>query len=221
MASPIQPLADFLPYVLPEAPSCPAPTAEFQLRMAAIEFCERTRCWRHLTTVAVSSENRTIAAPALTSIHEFEEVTHDGRPLTPTQFTDTEASALTGELMEGPPKYITQTEPGLVTIFPYQAGTLRISMFLKPQHGTLFGYDPINPLRDSLNVVPQFMLAQHAQSLAHGALARILRLPNEPWTDPGRSQFHAMQFEKAIGGHFSNNLRGQQRAPVRVKAQWM
>lgn len=221
MASPTTPLASFLPYVLPEATACPAPTAEFQLRMAAIEFCERTRCWRHLTSVVVSAENTTIAAPALTTIHEFEEATHDGRLLTPTQYTEVEAEALKGELREGQPQYITQTEPGKVTIYPYAAGTLRLSMFLKPQHGTLFGADPVNPLRDALNMVPPFMLEQHATALAHGALARILRLPGETWTDGERAMFHHSKFEAAVGACSTSNMRGQQRAPVRTKAQWI
>lgn len=221
MASPTTPLASFLPYVLPEAAACPSPTAEFQLRLAAIEFCERTRCWRHLTSVAVSAENSTLAAPALTTIHEFEEATFDGKLLVPTQYTAIEAEALKGELREGQPTHITQTEPGKVTIYPYAAGTLRLSMFLKPQHGTLFGFDPVNPLRDALNVVPPFMLEQHAAALAHGALARILILPRQTWTDPERAAFHRTMFDRAIGACSTSNMRGQQRAPVRTVAQWI
>lgn len=221
MASPNTPLSAFLPYVLPKAPHCAEPYAEFQLRMAAIDFCERTRCWRHMLTVTVSSTNRTLVAPANTTIHEFEEVRHNGLLLTPTQYTDAEPPELTGVTRAGAPQYVSQAEPGVVSIFPYQAGTLKLSVFLKPRHGQAYGADPLDPLRDAFNVVPEFMLAQHAETLAAGALARILSTPNEPFTDPAAASAYAMLFDQRASSHFSRNIRGQERAPIRTKPQWL
>lgn len=40
------PLSSLLPFVLPSMPSCPDAVAEFHLRQAAIEFCQRTTAWR-------------------------------------------------------------------------------------------------------------------------------------------------------------------------------
>lgn len=221
MATPDTPLSAFLPYVLPHAMMVPEPVAEFNLRLAAIEFCEKTRCWRHAVSVAVSSNNQTLVAPDFTTIHEFEEATHDGRLLTPTQYTSLPPQVLSGELVEGLPVWISQTEPGLVTIFPYATGTLRMTVFLKPRHGTQFGADATNPLRDALNIVPAFMLSQHAEALAHGALKRILAVPGKPWSDPGRAMYHKTEFDMACGGSFASNMTGQQRAPIRTKPQFM
>ena len=52
MTIPIQ-LTKFLPMVLPHVPECPHGVATFNLRLAAIEFCERTLCWRHLAKVTI------------------------------------------------------------------------------------------------------------------------------------------------------------------------
>jgi hypothetical protein len=41
----------FLPLILPFAPGVPNMVAEFHTRMAAIEYCERTRCWRHIISI--------------------------------------------------------------------------------------------------------------------------------------------------------------------------
>lgn len=50
------PLSSLLPFVLPQAPSCPDDVAEFNLLQAAIEFCQRTTVWRawqgEITTLA-------------------------------------------------------------------------------------------------------------------------------------------------------------------------
>ena len=50
-------LSQFLHMVLPYAPGLPVMTAEHELRLAAIEFCERTRCWRHMIEVEFDDEN--------------------------------------------------------------------------------------------------------------------------------------------------------------------
>jgi hypothetical protein len=221
MATPIQPISALLPYVIPHVPDCPDPTAEFNLRLAAIEFCERTRCWRHLAEASLTADTRTLAAPAFTTIHEIEQATFDGQTLIPISFTDSDHPSLTGTVMESAPMYVTQTEPGHLTVIPFRPGTLRVSVFLKPQHGTQFGMNPVSPLSDPLNVVPPFLVSQHAECVAFGALARIFALPGETWTDEARAAVCRAMFEERIASHASGNLRGQQRTPIRTKAQWV
>lgn len=221
MSAPNTPLSAFLPYVLPYVATCPDPVAEFQLRMAAIEFCERTRCWRHIISVAVAANNQTIAAPTYSTIHEIEEATFNGKPLNPTQYTATDPNELTGLTATGDPVNITQIESGVVALYPFKTGTLRLSAFLKPMHGSAFGLNPLDPLSDAYNVVPEFLLRQHAETIARGALARIYGLPNEQFSNPNNALFYAKMFDEACGRNFASNLKGQQRAPIRTKAQWM
>lgn len=221
MAIPNTPLSEFLHLVLPYAKGVPEPLAEGMLRQAAIEFCERTRCWRHLVTLPVTAANRTVAAPANTAIHEFEEARWNGIELTPVAFTDADPNELTGRNDIGSPKFIAQIEPGMVSIYPYQTGTLRLSMFLKPRHGQAYGVDASNPLSDALNVVPEFLLTQHGEAIAYGALARLLAIPGEEWSNPALAMTFAGVFEQKAGGHSARNMRGQQRAPIRTKPQWM
>lgn len=213
-------LTEFLPYVLPYAPKCPRPTAEFALRRAAKVFCERTRCWRHITTQTLTTQGSIVVAPSYATIHEFETATLDGAPLTPTQFTDIDPDELTGSTKVGKPEYITQIEPGLVSVYPFAQGLLRVSLFLKPRAGNSFGSDPLDPLHDSFNVVPDFMLIQHADSIASGALALILSVPDQPFTNEEKALFYSAAFEKACGASFQSNIRGQQRAKVRTKPRW-
>lgn len=63
----------FLPMILPYAPGLPTMTAEHAVRLAAIEFCERTRCWRHAVDVVFSADNhQAVVAPDYATIHQFE-----------------------------------------------------------------------------------------------------------------------------------------------------
>ncbi|GGE24279.1 hypothetical protein SAMN05421774_10862 [Gemmobacter megaterium] len=220
MALPVIRTAVFLPIILPQAPGCPRFFAEQAARLAAIEFCERTRCWRHIIEVSLTANGQAIVAPDYSAIHEIEEATHDGAPLTPTQWTDTDPDELTGAVQIGRPRYLTQIDQNTVSIYPFQAGLLRVSLFLKPRSGQLFGTDPNDPLHDAYNVVPEFLSIQKAEAITDGALARILATPEERWTDPKRAMFHLERFERACNSAFSTHMRTQTRAKIRTTARW-
>jgi len=214
-------ISELMPYILPKAPTVPLPYAEFQARLAVIEFCERTRCWRHIMQTNISASGTTFVTPLTATIHEFEEVTLDGQILIPTQFTDVQPEELSGERQAGRAKYISQLTPGQVAVYPPQAGKLRISCFLKPRHGQAIGCNEDDPLADAYNVLPAFMLTQYATALADGALYRIMSTNNQDFTDMTMAAMHKMAFDAACDRHFGSNMRGQQRAPIRTKPRFM
>lgn len=221
MSAPTQDIRDFLRYIIPHASACPDPVAEFLLRQAAIEFCERTKCWRQEATIAVDEQEEVPAAHTWAQIHQIERATFDGRDLTPVPYIDAHLPGLYGAQAENVPRYITQVNPGSVVIAPYKAGTLRLSMILKPQEGVSLGGTLGDPLKDAKNVVPPFLFDHHASAIADGALARILMLPEQPFTDPGKAALCQARFDAAIGEAASRFQRGQQNAPLRTRARWM
>lgn len=211
-------LAALGPLMQPFAAGCPAPLLELNARLAAVEMCERTRCWRHrasvtMTAGGVSGE----VVPAQATIYEIEEASIAGRPLTPVQFTD-----MTGAVESGEPRYITQAEPGQITIFPWSDQlvgpvTVDLSLFLTPRTDTLVGQDPDDPMRDAFNVVPSFLIQRHGERLADGALARVLMMEGEPWFNPQRAAVHAARFEDACTRNAHVRIYGQQRARTRTR----
>ncbi|WP_126975574.1 hypothetical protein [Frigidibacter oleivorans] len=214
-------LTPFLAYILPRAPGCPDPVALFQTRLAAIEFCERTRCWRHMVEAALNEQGQAIVAPPGSAIHEIEDATLDGRPLDPTQITDLAHDGVAQTPMTGQAKYLTQVTPDTVSVYPFEPGVLRLSLFLKPRHGQSFGGDPDDPLDDANNRAPDFLLTQHGETIAAGALSRILSIPGQLWTDAKAATAFRAVFDEAMRGAFSSKIRGQQRAPVRTKPRWL
>lgn len=219
-ALPTTKLSALLPLILPHARECPEPYALQCARLAAIEFCERTRCWRHVTSVAMTENHTAVVAPQYSTIHEFEEVTFDGNQLTPTQFTDAEPEEMLGIASADAPRWVTQIAPGEIAVYPFRAGTLRIAAFLKPRHGQLFGTDPTDPLFDAYDVIPEFLFIQHASALAAGALMNIMVTPDEPFTNFKLATAYAAKFNGACDASFSSSMRGQQRARLRTKQEW-
>lgn len=209
--------AAFLPLILPFCPECPEFLAEQHARFAAIEFCERSRAWRHLTTVALpegSAGTGVMVAPDTAAIHEIEFAEVNGKPLRPIQFSTME------DAPEGRPEYVTQTAPNEVRITPFEPGVLRISVFLKPLTGSEYGTDPVSPLFDRFNVVPDFLVDIHGHVIASGALSKLLSIPGEPWTDKKTALQYEARFREKLDSAFRWNMRGQQRAPQRVASRW-
>lgn len=211
--------AEFLHLVRPHAPGASEPMMLQSIRMSAIEFCERTRCWRHVHSVAVPATGEAIVAPTYAEIHEIEWATFDGQTeLTPVAYTDT---VLRFEDSAGaPPQYITQREPSGVALLPAKAGALKLSLFLKPRHGQDWhiGADDA-PLND-FDVLPRFLYRSHGEAVAAGALRRLLTQPGRQYTDYDRAAMFNSAFERTADRDFGRNMRGKQRAPIRTKPHW-
>lgn len=156
----------------------------FAIRQAAIEFCERTRFWRYEDEFAITSTDIDgLTAPSGSVIYDIDAVWFNGRKLTP---------KTTGQLVLEPtwrsgataqtstPKYVTQTEPNTIQIVPFQTGQLKFALFLKPSQDA--------------TEVPDFLVDQHRETIAHGALARILLIPNQSFTNPDMAAAFGMAF---------------------------
>jgi hypothetical protein len=215
MTAPTAPISLFDSFVVPYAQKAPIPLVRKFVRLAAIEFCERTRCWREIVTVNVDAQNAAIVAPSHAAIHEIEEATFDGRPLQPTQFTDT---TLLERQEDGHPRYITQTHPNAVALIPFEAGSLTLSLFLKPRSETQMKTDIMSGQTvDRLDVVPEFMFSQYAQKIADGALARLLMVPGQPFSNPSEGMRRELLFRQHLDAKFATNITMQHRAPPRVR----
>jgi hypothetical protein len=201
----MKPLDDLLPSILPYAPSCAAPTAYFGIRQAAIEFCERTRLWKFEDEFeVVETDDDQLLAPADAVIHEIDEVRFDDIPLEPktTQWLDEQCSGWREDT--GTPSYLTQLEPNILRLVPRGTGTVNLSVWLKPSQDA--------------DELPDFIVDQHRETIAHGALARILLIPNQSFSNPNMAAAFAQMFQAKLDALSAKGYTGQQRAPMRTKA---
>lgn len=218
-------LSDLLPLVIPHVKGCPNPLAVQELRMAAIEFCERTKAWREEFTVAFDEQNETIAPLAHAEIHEIEtaDFADDAGlsyPLTPVAYLrSTPPDRDTTN--ESQPFYITQASPDTITLVPFSAGTVTLQAIMKPQSLPKYGVSGATTLQAVQNVIPAFIAAKYGEVLAHGALARLFAMPGVPWTQPSLAGARYAQFSAACDRNANRNVTGQQRARLRSSPSWV
>lgn len=217
---PTVPCSEFLHLVIPACPTCPDPIASHMVRRAAITFCEITKAWRHTGSQDLAANNATLIAPEHTTIHTIEQATLNGQPLTPVMFLHSEPEQLTGITRTGVAEEISQVEPGLVQVNPFQAGTLRYSVTLKPRSDRVLGTFAGDPLRDARDVLPAFLFNDHAETIATGALSMILMIPRTSFTDPTKAMLYKQEFMGLCDSAHADARMGQQRAPRRNKVYW-
>lgn len=218
---PTRKLEDILPHVLPYAPGCPEVLAVQKLRLAAIDLCERTECWRHVLDMTLTAQGQAIPFPDYATIHRIEHATFNGEDLTPIEYTEVDPTYLADDAPEENPCYITQTETDTLSIIPYRNGTVSLSMFLKPRSGTEYGRVPEDPMHDYLNQIPEFMFTQHAETIAFGALWRILTIPKQPFSDPSTAAFYNGEFMRRASSKSTSGMAGQQKARLRTTPSWV
>lgn len=203
-------LEDFLPKVLPFAPGCPEPTALEHIRNAIIEFCEETRLWRFDDTFEIGDDPNIVCTPQGAVIHEIERCDFNGSRLHPRSIdwlddhhpdwrSDT-------KFLTGSPSYFTQTHPDTIQVVPYSKGRVKVWLRLKPS--------------EDAEQVPDFIASQHRNMIGWGALVGIMMLPGQPFSDPNRAAYYQARFDQSLGRSSRLQSRGQQRAPIRTKAQF-
>lgn len=203
-------LEEFLTKVLPFAPGCPEPTAFEHIRNAAMEFCEETKLWRFEDTFEVGDDPNVVCVPQGAVIHEIERCDFNGKRLEPVGIgwlDEHHPDWRSDEFrLDGVPRYFTQVCPDTVRVVPHQHGRLKVWLRLKPS--------------EEADQLPDFIAAQHRNLIGWGALAGILMLPNQTFSDPNRATYFQGKFDQGIGRKSKLQATGQQRAPIRTKASF-
>lgn len=200
------PLDSLLPLVLPFATNCPEPTAISNLRLAARDFCQRTKIWREGQTVAltVPPGQVTLVAPAQAVLLDLDRVDWAGKPVDQITWDEFRDQHPEWETATGRPCAIAQEMiGGPFLISPVDAGDLKVWAYWMPSR--------------TATSIPDFLAERFAERLADGALSYILRLPDEPYTNPTEAATRAAVFNACVASHVSFSEMGQQRAALRTR----
>lgn len=203
-------LDSFLGHVRPWAPGVPDPTAYKNIRLAAIEFCERTRLWRYEDDFAVTAEDCDdgVCTPSGAVLHDIEVVMFNGQELLPKATRDLdrlEKGWRTGETGGGLPKYYTQLAENTLRIVPAMDGQIYLCLRLKPNQTT--------------TDLPAF-LDNYREVIAWGALGRLLTIPGQSYSSPELGTFYAQKFSEKLDRLSTKGVTGQQNAPKRSRARF-
>jgi hypothetical protein len=218
-------LSELLPLIRQHVPGCPNPLIVQELRMSAIEFCERTKMWREEFNVTFDAQNHEITPLSYATIHEFETVdfydaSGNSYPLRPVAFLESTVEDR-DDGMEGAPYYITQPRPDTITLIPYGTGTVTIQAIMKPTARPRYGVSGGSTLQAIQNVFPTAFLDRYSETIATGALGRLMAMLGKRWSEPNMAAARLAMFRSELDALSTSNIRGQQRAKMRSAASWV
>jgi hypothetical protein len=226
MALATTPLSELLPLVRPHVPGCPNPLIIQELRMAAIEFCERTKMWRERKSTSIFRQDRTVTVLDYAEIHEIEtadfiEASGQSWRLPPVPFLSSNPDDREADTEQSIPIYITQSSLDTVSVIPFATGTLIVQAIMKPQSLPKYGVSGTTTLQAIQNVIPTAIASKYGETLAQGALARLLAIPGKRWAEPNLAMAKFTLFRAELDKLSNFNVHGQHRARARAASSWV
>lgn len=174
---------DFHPFVLPYVGNCPVQSVNFHVLQAATEFCARAPVWlEHLDTV-LSDAYRTeypLALDDQVQLVKLLAVKVNGQPI---------------DVLTGGPDGVERRRPNYITRQTAYLANPKTLVVLPAPAAVDSAIDCYAWLKPSLTAfeLPD-LLAQHAEAVSRGALARLYAMPKQAWTDLGLAGLQATQF---------------------------
>ena len=205
-------LADFdrwLPFVLPDAPGCPRDTAIHHIRQAAMEFLELTHAWQMDLPAVQSVAGETDypltlpAGSAAVKLFAFAWGENEGRVIDVADGRSKRAAWHRDELAA----WIVNRSTVGINPAPSAADIpLVFRVSLKPTQAALD--------------VPDEVFEQYADAIGTGALARILKLGGQAWTDVRRSAMLREDFDQAVDKVQWQVQKNFGRTTQRTRSSW-
>ena len=205
---------DFLPEVLIFSPNCPEPLALKSIREAARDLCHNARLWRDSSTmrlsapdyvgIATTTDAEIVDIEMAEAFNEDDQGGHRLDPVTMAWLNDNKPGWTDAE-DSGGASYVFQLNPNTVSVFPRQAGTLRLKMVLQPSLVA--------------EVMPDWLFDLHRTVIGRGAASKVLTTPGEG----SNPQLGAAMWAEFVGKTASLRTeftKGQQGARLRTTAKW-
>lgn len=183
------PYTAFLPEVLPKVPACADIVAVNAVRNAAIDFCTRTLVWsekQDTVTVTPLDFPYDLDAPNGARACGVMSAKFNGIRIDPTTQDELDTQGTSWESDTGAPRFFFQPTPYTFQTYPIPDGD-----------GTLDLRVAFCPKRDS-SLIEEFIYQLYIEGVAAGALARLMREPNQPYSNPGLADYYDSQFEKEV-----------------------
>lgn len=185
---------DFLSLAQSSLSRCPVPQILAELRSSAVKFCKKSTVWRHesdLMDVYAGDCRYVFEPPVDATVVRTLEVRFKGRKLT--AFDDR----------------IVRDEPGIPTFFQVEEpGVVRLIPC--PRDDESAALQTVNVLAPHVTAktCPKFLLDSHGETIASGAKAKLMLVPDKPWSDPARAKIEQKEFDGEVAEIRIREMRG-------------
>lgn len=205
--------SDLLDDVLPNLAADPSdPVTEYAIKRAVIDFCAGSWVWKHLPDpidVTASEATYDLEPLPATDIAAVMAAEHNNVPLDPKGLDWLNREIPGWRTTLKTPKYFTQVDTEQIILAPVPEATivsgLSLTLALQPsQNSTGF---------------PKWIANQFLYALADGAIARLMLMPNKPWTDVVNGQDRRTKFENAMANARAHAVSALGRAATRTASQ--
>lgn len=202
----------FFPYVLPYAAGCPDATVEHHARLAAIEFCRHTNVWQaDLDGLAGDGTATlfTLPLPAGAEMAKLLGVSISAAGYGPVDATLRAAGAGAQMVRDDTTETIAYTDDlRTLTVWPAQAAgkTITARVSLKPSIDA--------------ESIPDALFSHYAQDIAAGAIASILMIPKQEWTDTTAAGIKQAEFNAKKASTARKVERGFSNSARRCTTRW-
>lgn len=205
--------SDLIDEVLPQLAADPSdPVTEQAIKRAVIEFCRESWIWQFFPdaqNVRSGTAEYDIEPPSGADVVTVVDVEYNRVPLTPKSVAWLNKEIPGWRTTGAAVKHYTQIDTEQVILAPLPAENITnglvMTVALQPsQKATGF---------------PSWIAAQYIYQIAEGAMAKLMLMPNKPWTDMATGQDHRTRFEQAFNDARESAVSALGRAAVRVSAQ--
>lgn len=194
--------ADFYSYYLNDVPECTYVTAENALRMAAQEFCDRSKVWLVILDPITTANGIQVYDFDLDRAQEISKVMEVKRAgqVVPVLLADSMKTQRNGLIALNQREFFVQPAPG--------AGEqIVIKAFLKPSN--------------IATGVEDFIYAEHARTIAAGAKAELFSMTNQPFSNPQAAAYERSKFDSMVADATIKAAKAYSSAPLRTRASFM
>lgn len=209
-------ITSFYPYIVPHVPGCPSLTVDVALRSSLIEFCERS--------LIVQRDHDPISVIANIADYDFEppianhlvvkvmRAWYKGSSLAPISPDEIGSPSIyntsaTTTPLTGDPKNIFQKDERTFTLYPIPKEAAKLALTMRVA---------LKPSR-SATTVEDSLFEDHAESIAAGALSKLMIQMGKSYSNPQMSAIHLKVFETGINKAKQSSSRGYVRSGLKVR----
>ncbi len=205
--------SDLVTEVLPVLAADPSdPVTEHAIKRAAIEFIGKSWVWRDLPDAIDVTQGEAaydLEPPQGADISMVVTAILDGTPLDPTTPEWLDQNVRDWRTEQDTPRYFAQVDTEQVILAKVPSSTVTAGLVLTVA---------VQPSVNSTGI-PKWIASKYLDEITSGALARLLLMPGQPWTDMALGKDHEGKFKAGIANARADIVAGLNSAPTRTSSQ--
>jgi hypothetical protein len=213
-------LTEFLSHVLPATPKCPQVLAEKAILDSAADFCKQSYVLRQdisAISVVANQSQYSLANPTDLQIYAIAHLLYDGKKMWPTSEDemdlnwDTIRQDAALEFSDpdddwrlqtsARPTLFYQPTPNLIRVIGIPTAALTSGIT-----GRIYVYPA-----QAATTLDDWVYAEFYEAIAAGALARILAVPDQAWSNTKLAAYYLSTFDQGVSNAKGRGTRGNAR----------